>query len=86
MISLKIAKHYQIFKLFANLFKQGVEALLQGELDFRYNKNKKRQIEQKNSRNGYYDKTVKTENLGNILLYPRDYLLNLKLFQKGNAV
>ncbi len=62
-------------KLFANLFKQGVEALLQGELDYHlgYNKNKKRQIEQKNSRNGYYDKTVKTENLGNILLsIPRD--------------
>lgn len=64
------------FKGFFNdLYKQGVEAMLQAELDawLGYEKYSKQGYNSGNSRNGYYNKTVKTDSLGDMLLnIPRD--------------
>jgi putative transposase len=60
---------------FSNLYKQGVEQMLQAELDSHlgYEKHSKEGYNSGNSRNGFYNKKVKTESLGDILLnIPRD--------------
>ena len=60
---------------FSNLYKQGVEQMLQAELDSHlgYEKHSKEGYNSGNSRNGFYGKKVKTESLGDILLnIPRD--------------
>jgi len=64
------------FKSFFNdLYKRGVEEMLQGELDawLGYEKHSKEGYNSGNSRNGSYSKKVKTDSLGDILLnIPRD--------------
>lgn len=69
-------KNKEEFKSFFNdLFKQGVEEMLQAELDeyLGYEKYSKEGYNSGNSRNGTYPKTVKTESLGDMLLnIPRD--------------
>jgi transposase-like protein len=60
---------------FNDLYKHGIEQMLQGELDdhLGYEKHDKKGYNTGNSRNGYSTKTVKTENLGDIVLnIPRD--------------
>lgn len=69
-------KNKEEFKSFFNdLFKQGVEEMLQAELDdyLGYEKHAREGYNTGNSRNGTYPKTVKTESLGDMLLnIPRD--------------
>jgi transposase-like protein len=64
------------FKSFFNdLYKRGVEEMLQGELDawLGYEKHSKAGYNSGNSRNGSYSKRVKTDSLGDLLLnIPRD--------------
>ena len=60
---------------FNDLFKQGVEQMLQGELDTHlgYDKHAKEGYKTGNSRNGSYKKKVKSESLGDMVLnIPRD--------------
>lgn len=60
---------------FNDLFKQGVEEMLQAELDehLGYQKHSKEGNNSGNSRNGSYTKKVKTESLGDMVLnIPRD--------------
>lgn len=60
---------------FNDLFKKGVEQMLQGELDehLGYNKHAKEGYNSGNSRNGTYKKKVKSEALGDMVLdIPRD--------------
>jgi putative transposase len=60
---------------FNDLFKQGVEEMLQAELDehLGYQKHSKEGYNSGNSRNGSYSKKVKTESLGDMVLnIPRD--------------
>jgi len=60
---------------FTDLYKQGVEEMLQGELDehLGYEKHSKEGHNTGNSRNGSYPKKVKTESLGDLVLnIPRD--------------
>ena len=60
---------------FNELFKQGVEEMLQAELDehLGYEKHSKEGYNSGNSRNGSYKKTVKSESLGDMVLnIPRD--------------
>ena len=60
---------------FTDMYKRGVEEMLQGELDamLGYEKHSKEGYNTGNSRNGHYNKNVKTESLGNIVLnIPRD--------------
>lgn len=60
---------------FQSLFKQGIEAMLEAELDehLGYEKHSKTGYNSGNSRNGSSAKTVKTESLGDITLsIPRD--------------
>ena len=60
---------------FNDLFKQGVEEMLQAELDehLGYEKHSKEGNNSGNSRNGSYTKKVKTESLGDMVLnIPRD--------------
>ena len=57
------------------LFKQGIEEMLQGELDqhLGYSKHAKEGYNTGNSRNGTFPKTVTTENVGEVVLnIPRD--------------
>lgn len=69
-------KSKEDFHLFFNqLFKQGVEEMLKGELDehLGYEKHHKEGRNSGNSRNGSYKKRVKTDTLGDIVLnIPRD--------------
>lgn len=69
-------KNKEEFKSFFNdLFKQGVEEMLQAELDeyLGYEKHAREGYNPGNSRNGTYSKTVKTESLGDMVLnIPRD--------------
>lgn len=65
----------EFHSFFNDLFKQGVEEMLQAELDeyLGYEKYSKEGYGTGNSRNGTYPKTVKTESLGDLLLnIPRD--------------
>ncbi len=60
---------------FNSLFKQGIEEMLQGELDehLGYSKHTKEGYNTGNSRNGSFSKTVTTENVGDVVLnIPRD--------------
>ena len=60
---------------FNSLFKQGIEEMLQAELDdhLGYSKHAKDGYNTGNSRNGTFPKTVTTENLGDLVLnIPRD--------------
>jgi len=60
---------------FNSLFKQGIEEMLQSELDehLGYSKHTKEGYNTGNSRNGSFPKTVTTENVGDIVLnIPRD--------------
>ena len=65
----------EFHNFFQDLFKQGVESMLQAELDehLGYEKYQPNVNEEGNSRNGYSKKKVKTESLGNMVLnIPRD--------------
>ena len=65
----------EFITFFNDLFKQGVEQMLQGELDehLGYDKHSKEGYNSGNSRNGTYKKKVKTESLGDMVLnIPRD--------------
>lgn len=69
----KSKEDFQSF--FTDLYKQGVEEMLKGELDeyLGYEKHSKEGHNSGNSRNGSYSKTVKTESLGDLVLnIPRD--------------
>lgn len=60
---------------FTDLYKQGIEEMLKGELDehLGYEKYSKEGHNSGNSRNGSYSKKVKTESLGDLVLnIPRD--------------
>jgi putative transposase len=60
---------------FSSLFKQGIEEMLQGELDehLGYLKHDREGYKTGNSRNGTFPKTITTENVGDVLLnIPRD--------------
>lgn len=60
---------------FESLYKQGIEQLLQGELDAHlgYEKHKKEGYNSGNSRNGSFQKTIKSETFGDMVLkIPRD--------------
>ena len=60
---------------FSTLFKQGIEEMLQGELDehLGYEKHSKDGNNSGNSRNGTFPKTITTESVGDVLLnIPRD--------------
>ena len=65
----------EFHSFFNDLFKQGVEEMLKAELDSHlgYEKHSKEGYNTGNSRNGYYNKKVKTESLGDMVLnIPRD--------------
>lgn len=69
----KSKEDFQSF--FTDLYKQGVEEMLKGELDehLGYEKHSKEGYNSGNSRNGSYLKKVKTESLGDLVLnIPRD--------------
>lgn len=69
----KSKEDFQSF--FTDLYKQGVEEMLKGELDehLGYEKHSKEGDNSGNSRNGSYSKTVKTDSLGDLVLnIPRD--------------
>ncbi|NCT76176.1 MAG: hypothetical protein GXC78_16705 [Chitinophagaceae bacterium] len=69
----KSKEDFQSF--FSELYKQGVEEMLQGELDehLGYEKHSKDGHNSGNSRNGSYTKKVKIESLGDLVLnIPRD--------------
>jgi len=69
----KSREEFQSF--FNDLFKEGIQEMLKGELDehLGYEKHHPAGYNSGNSRNGSYPKTVKTENLGDIVLnIPRD--------------
>ena len=60
---------------FNSLFKQGIEEMLQGELDehLGYSKHQKEGYNSGNSRNGTFSKTITTESVGDVVLnIPRD--------------
>lgn len=60
---------------FNSLFKQGIEAMLQAELDehLGYSKHTVKGYNSGNSRNGSFPKTITTENVGDVVLnIPRD--------------
>ena len=60
---------------FNSIFKQGIEEMLQGEMDehLGYSKHEVQGYNSGNSRNGTFPKTISTENVGEVLLnIPRD--------------
>lgn len=60
---------------FNTLFKKGIEEMLQAELDehLGYSKHSKDGYNSGNSRNGSFEKTIKTDNIGEVVLnIPRD--------------
>jgi putative transposase len=69
-------KNKESFQDYFNaLFKQGIEEMLQGELDehLGYSKHDKGGYNSGNSRNGSFSKTINTENVGEVVLnIPRD--------------
>lgn len=65
----------EFHSFFNDLFKQGIEEMLEAELDAHlgYEKHSKEGYNTGNSRNGSYKKTVKTDSLGDMVLnIPRD--------------
>jgi len=76
---------------FNSLFKQGIEEILQVEMEehLGYSKHQTEGYNTGNSRNGTYPKTIKTENVGNILLnIPRDRNADFepKIVPKGETI
>ena len=70
----KIKSQGELDDFFHDLYKQAVEGMLKAEMDehLGYEKNQSRENGSDNSRNGYSNKTLKT-NIGNIPLdVPRD--------------
>lgn len=71
----KFKNKEEFHSFFNNLFKQGVEEMLKAELETHlgYEKHSKQGYGSGNSRNGFYSKKVKTDNLGDLVLnIPRD--------------
>lgn len=71
----KFKNKEEFHSFFNNLFKQGVEEMLKAELEtyLGYEKHSKQGYGSGNSRNGFYSKKVKTDNLGDLVLnIPRD--------------
>lgn len=76
---------------FESLYKQGIEQLLQGELDAHlgYEKHKIEGNNSGNSRNGSFPKTIKSETFGDLVLnIPRDRngKFDPKIIQKGETM
>lgn len=76
---------------FNSLFKQGIEEMLQGEMDehLGYSKHSVDGYNSGNSRNGTFPKTVTTENVGDIILnIPRDRLGEFEpvILPKGETI
>lgn len=76
---------------FNSLFKQGIEEMLQAELDehLGYSKHAKEGYNTGNNRNGSFPKTINTENVGEILLnIPRDRNAEFEpqLIAKGHTI
>ncbi len=76
---------------FNNIFKQGIEEMLQGELEehLGYSKHSKEGYNSGNSRNGSFPKTINTENVGEVLLnIPRDRNaeFNPQIIPKGETI
>lgn len=85
----KSKEDFQSF--FSELYKRGVEEMLQAELDehLGYEKHSRQGHNNGNSRNGFYPKTVKTESLGDVVLsIPRDRNSEFepKLIAKGQRM
>ena len=73
--SKNFATKESFYSYFESLFKQGIEQLLKGELDAHlgYEKHKKEGYNSGNSRNGSFEKTIKSETFGDMVLkIPRD--------------
>ena len=76
---------------FNALFKQGIEEMLQAEMDehLGYSKHEVSGYNTGNSRNGFFPKTIKTESLGEVLLnIPRDRNSSFEphLIPKGETI
>lgn len=76
---------------FSTLYKEGVEQMLQAELDehLGYSKHAKEGYNSGNSRNGSYSRKVKTQSLGDMVLnMPRDRNgdFDPQLIPKGHKV
>jgi transposase-like protein len=76
---------------FNALFKQGIEEMLNAEMDehLGYNKHEKAGYNSGNSRNGTFQKTIYTENVGEVLLnIPRDRNAEFEpiIVAKGNTI
>ncbi len=76
---------------FNSLFKQGIEEMLQGELEehLGYSKHSTQGYNSGNSRNGSFSKTINTENVGAVVLdIPRDRngQFNPQVIPKGETI
>jgi transposase-like protein len=76
---------------FEIIYKQGIEQLLQGELDAHlgYEKHNSNGYNSGNSRNGTFDKTIKSETFGDLVLkIPRDRngLFEPQIIPKGETM
>jgi transposase-like protein len=76
---------------FNSIFKQGIEEMLQGEMEehLGYSKHSKEGYNSGNSRNGSFPKTINTENVGEVLLnIPRDRNaeFNPQIIAKGETI
>ena len=76
---------------FNSLFKQGIEEMLQAELDeeLGYSKHAKEGYNSGNSRNGSFSKTINTENVGEVVLnIPRDRNAEFepRIISKGQTI
>ena len=70
-VSFKQFKNKENFQSYFNsLFKQGIEEMLQAELDeeLGYSKYSKEGYNSGNSRNGSFSKTIATDNVGEVVL------------------
>jgi len=81
----------EFHSFFNQLFKQGVEEMLKGELEnhLGYERHSRDGQNSGNSRNGFYTKKVKTESLGDMVLnIPRDRNgeFNPQLIPKGSRM
>ena len=81
----------EFLNVFNTLFKQGVEEMLQAEMDehLGYDKHETAGYNTGNSRNGHFNKTIHTENVGEVLLnIPRDRNGEFEpiIVPKGNTI
>lgn len=81
----------EFLSYFNDMYKKGIEQLLKSELQdhLGYEPNAKQGYNSGNNRNGYYSKTVKSENLGDMVLnIPRDRngTFEPKLIPKGQTM